>query len=159
MAQLVADPLPMALCSRPCVAQLVTEPLPASLCSRQCLAQLRQQFLLYARYLKRKSQQGWKAWLKTGASPANVPAAPGQLYKHEGWHRANAADTASTADACGATDGTGMQDEYPIIGSTRASNRSTIPCNARTVKHAARTTDVGTAKASDTSDGAATEDE
>ena len=41
--------------------------------------------LLYARSLKRKNQKEWREWAKSGARPANIPAAPDIVYKHGGW--------------------------------------------------------------------------
>ena len=41
--------------------------------------------LLHARSLKLKTQKEWNAWSKTSARPANMPCAPDQVYKHEGW--------------------------------------------------------------------------
>ena len=41
--------------------------------------------LLHARSLKLKGKNAWRAWCKSGARPANIPAGPDQVYKHEGW--------------------------------------------------------------------------
>ena len=41
--------------------------------------------LLYARCLKLGSQKQWSAWSKSGARPANMPSAPQNTYKHDGW--------------------------------------------------------------------------
>ena len=38
-----------------------------------------------ARSLRLVSVEEWKAWCKSGARPANVPAAPDQAYVHDGW--------------------------------------------------------------------------
>ena len=41
--------------------------------------------LLYARSLKLASSTLWRGWCKSGARPANIPAAPDQVYKHDCW--------------------------------------------------------------------------
>ena len=41
--------------------------------------------LLVARSLRLDSQAEWRMWCKSGARPANVPAAPEQAYVHDGW--------------------------------------------------------------------------
>ena len=41
--------------------------------------------LLVARSLRLASTAEWKAWSRSGARPANVPAAPEQVYVHNGW--------------------------------------------------------------------------
>ena len=41
--------------------------------------------LLYARSLKLNTMREWWAWCKSSARPANMPSAPNQLYKHDGW--------------------------------------------------------------------------
>ena len=41
--------------------------------------------MLHARSLKLKTQLDWKAWCKSGRRPANIPARPDTVYKHEGW--------------------------------------------------------------------------
>ena len=41
--------------------------------------------LLHARSLKLKGQAAWYAWSNSVARPANIPVAPDQVYKHEGW--------------------------------------------------------------------------
>ena len=41
--------------------------------------------LLCARSLKLKNNAEWCAFSKSGARPANIPSAPDQVYKHEGW--------------------------------------------------------------------------
>ena len=41
--------------------------------------------LLYARSLKLKTAKAWVTWCKSGGRPANMPSAPGQVYKHDGW--------------------------------------------------------------------------
>ena len=41
--------------------------------------------LLVARSLRLASSTEWRAWCKSGARPANVPAAPEQAYVHVGW--------------------------------------------------------------------------
>ena len=41
--------------------------------------------LLYAHSLKLKSQKEWRDWAKTGDRPANMPSAPDEVYKHDGW--------------------------------------------------------------------------
>ena len=38
--------------------------------------------------LKLRSWEDWQAWCKSGARPANVPAAPYGTYKHTGWRGA-----------------------------------------------------------------------
>ena len=41
--------------------------------------------LLYARILKLKNQNEWKAWSKSGSRPANMPSNPHATYKRGGW--------------------------------------------------------------------------
>ena len=41
--------------------------------------------LLVARCLRLVSQNEWRAWCRSGARPANVPANPDQTYAHDGW--------------------------------------------------------------------------
>ena len=41
--------------------------------------------LLHARCLKLKCKAEWVAWCKIGKRPANVPAGPHEVYKHDGW--------------------------------------------------------------------------
>ena len=41
--------------------------------------------LLVARSLRLASQAEWRAWCKSGARPANVPANPDKAYVHDGW--------------------------------------------------------------------------
>ena len=41
--------------------------------------------LRVARSLRLVSSTEWKAWCRSGARPANVPAAPDQAYAHDGW--------------------------------------------------------------------------
>ena len=41
--------------------------------------------LLLARSLRLASFAEWRAWCRSGARPANVPAAPEQVYVHDGW--------------------------------------------------------------------------
>ena len=41
--------------------------------------------LLHARSLKLKRQKEWAAWCKIGKPPANMPAAPADVYTHGGW--------------------------------------------------------------------------
>ena len=41
--------------------------------------------LLVARSLRLASSTEWRAWCRSGARPANVPAAPDQVYVHDGW--------------------------------------------------------------------------
>ena len=41
--------------------------------------------LRVARSLRLNSKNEWKAWCRTGARPANVPAAPDKFYVHTGW--------------------------------------------------------------------------
>ena len=41
--------------------------------------------LLHARSLNLQTMTAWHAWCKSGKRPANVPAAPDQAYKHDGW--------------------------------------------------------------------------
>ena len=41
--------------------------------------------LLYARSLRLKSLKEWQAWCKCKKRPANIPAAPEQFYKRNGW--------------------------------------------------------------------------
>ena len=43
--------------------------------------------VLYARALNLKGVKDWEAWRKTGKRPDNVPSAPDQVYKHDGWRR------------------------------------------------------------------------
>ena len=43
------------------------------------------QALLYAHSLKLKGEKAWRVWSKSGARPANIPSAPDQVYKHDGW--------------------------------------------------------------------------
>jgi len=59
--------------------------------------------LRVARSLRLVSEQEWRAWCRTGVRPANVPAAPDQVYVNDGWwgwehwlHHANV--EAATAD-------------------------------------------------------------
>ena len=41
--------------------------------------------LLYARSLKLKGSKEWRAWCKSRGRPDNIPAAPEQVYTHDGW--------------------------------------------------------------------------
>ena len=41
--------------------------------------------LRVARCLRLNNRKEWEAWCRTGARPANVPAAPDQVYVHDGW--------------------------------------------------------------------------
>ena len=41
--------------------------------------------LVYARSLKLKSLTEWKVWSKSGGREANMPSAPNETYKHDGW--------------------------------------------------------------------------
>jgi len=41
--------------------------------------------LRVARQLRLVSQKEWLLWCRSGARPANVPAAPDQAYVHDGW--------------------------------------------------------------------------
>ena len=41
--------------------------------------------LRVARQLRLVSQKEWQLWCRSGARPANVPAAPHQVYVHDGW--------------------------------------------------------------------------
>ena len=41
--------------------------------------------LLYARSLMLNSNQEWRAWRKSDARPAYIPAGPESIYKHDGW--------------------------------------------------------------------------
>ena len=41
--------------------------------------------LLVARQLRLVSKKEWLLWCRTGARPANVPAAPDKVYVHDGW--------------------------------------------------------------------------
>ena len=41
--------------------------------------------LRVARSLRLVSRAEWQAWCRTGARPANVPAAPNEVYVHDGW--------------------------------------------------------------------------
>ena len=41
--------------------------------------------LLCARALKLKNTREWRVWCKSEARNANIPAAPEQVYKHDGW--------------------------------------------------------------------------
>ena len=41
--------------------------------------------LLVARSLRLVSQKEWRAWCRSGARPANVPARPDKTYVHDGW--------------------------------------------------------------------------
>ena len=41
--------------------------------------------LRVARCLRLNSSTEWKAWCRSGARPANVPAAPDKAYVHDGW--------------------------------------------------------------------------
>ena len=41
--------------------------------------------LRVARQLRLVSQKEWLAWCRSGSRPANVPAAPHQVYVHDGW--------------------------------------------------------------------------
>ena len=51
----------------------------------------REQFLPFdqalraARHLRLVSSTEWQLWCRSGARPANVPAAPDQVYVHDGW--------------------------------------------------------------------------
>ena len=51
----------------------------------------REQFLPFdqamkvARHLRLVSKIEWELWCRSGARPANVPAAPQQVYAHDGW--------------------------------------------------------------------------
>ena len=38
-----------------------------------------------ARQLRLVSENEWRLWCRTGARPANVPAAPDKVYVHDGW--------------------------------------------------------------------------
>ena len=42
--------------------------------------------LMAGRSLQLANHKEWRAWCKSGARPANVPSAPDQVYKHDGWH-------------------------------------------------------------------------
>ena len=44
------------------------------------------QALEHARSLKLKGFNEWRAWCKSGARPANIPANPEKIYQHDGWH-------------------------------------------------------------------------
>ena len=64
------------------------------------------QALRVARHLQLVSKTGWRAWCRSGARPANVPAAPEQAYVHDGrmgWehflHHANLDAAAAPAAA------------------------------------------------------------
>lgn len=37
------------------------------------------------RHLQLNTSTEWKVWRTSGARPANVPSAPDQIYKHDGW--------------------------------------------------------------------------
>ena len=61
-----------------------------------------------ARRLRLVSSTEWRAWCRCGARPVNVPAAPDQVYEHDGWAgyahwlrrpRPGAATTTATAAA------------------------------------------------------------
>ena len=41
--------------------------------------------LLVARSLRLINQKEWRAWCRTGARPANLPARPDEVYVHDGW--------------------------------------------------------------------------
>ena len=41
--------------------------------------------LRVARQLRLVSQKKWLLWCRSGARPANVPAAPSKVYVHDGW--------------------------------------------------------------------------
>ena len=41
--------------------------------------------LRVARSLRLNNQKEWRAWCRSGARPANVPAAPDKFYVHTGW--------------------------------------------------------------------------
>ena len=41
--------------------------------------------LRVARSLRLASTKEWRAWCRSGARPANVPAAPEKAYVHDGW--------------------------------------------------------------------------
>ena len=41
--------------------------------------------LRVARHLRLVSQKEWRLWCRTGARPANMPAAPDKAYVHDGW--------------------------------------------------------------------------
>ena len=41
--------------------------------------------LAHARALKLTGSSEWREWAKSGARPANIPAAPGQAYRFDGW--------------------------------------------------------------------------
>ena len=41
--------------------------------------------LAVAQSLRLANRKEWHAWGKEGLRPANVPAAPDQTYKHDGW--------------------------------------------------------------------------
>ena len=51
----------------------------------------KQQFLPFdealhvARQLRLVSKKEWTLWCRSGACPANVPAAPNKVYVHDGW--------------------------------------------------------------------------
>ncbi len=38
-----------------------------------------------AQSLRLNTQQEWRAWCRTGARPANLPACPDEVYVHDGW--------------------------------------------------------------------------
>ena len=54
--------------------------------------QLAKDFLLFqealavAQSLGLANRAEWHAWCEEGMRPANVPSAPDQVYKHDGWH-------------------------------------------------------------------------
>jgi hypothetical protein len=39
----------------------------------------------YVRKLKLRSQKEWKEWSKSGQRPSNIPSAPDQTYRDDGW--------------------------------------------------------------------------
>ena len=43
--------------------------------------------LRVARSLRLNTSAEWRAWCRSGARPANVPARPDQVYVHDGWTR------------------------------------------------------------------------
>ena len=62
--------------------------------------------LRVARSLRLNTSSEWKAWCRSGARPANVPANPDQFYVHDGWlgweqwlHHANLDGAAAPAPA------------------------------------------------------------
>ena len=41
--------------------------------------------LVVAQSLRLASSKEWRVWCKEGMRPANMPAGPDQVYKHDGW--------------------------------------------------------------------------